>query len=395
MGIFNKKKNKDRLMVVFDVGSGSVGGAYVLLQKDKDGHTRPTILAQARSEMQYQDEIDFEKFSFFMNKALEETAHKLLMKKIGKPEKVYCVLSSPWYISETRNVHIEKKEKFFTSQKMMDEIIQKELKSVASQFQKKYEDGNDKPILLENVVLESLVNGYKVQDPLNKKASKLDLVMYLSVAPEKVVETVKHTVRKVFPHTDIFFASFIMSFYNAARFKHDVLDSHLLVDVNAEITDVGMVTDGLLTSFFSFPVGRNSIFRAIAKNKNVSKDQAESLFGMYASGTLDEVQKVEMNKILAEVEKAWKNVFYKSIVEMSRLTGYTDKVCLVSHEDTAAYFSFILENPNVPLQIKGDRKFSVNIMTGEDLKNLCVVKNGPCDQFLMSEALCLAYVYAV
>lgn len=95
------------------------------------------------------------------------------------------------------------------------------------------------------------------------------------------------------------------------------------------------------------------------------------------------------------MEKSWKNIFYKTIVELSKLTGYTDEVYLVSHRDSSLYFSSILQNPNVPLGILGDRKFSVSRLTGNDLKSLCKVESGTCDEFLMAHALCGAYVYTV
>lgn len=388
MGIFGGKKNKDEIVLVLDIGSGSVGGAIVSLPSKNRSQKEPIILAQKRTLMKYQDEIDFDKFAFYMKKALYETTHELLLQKAGKPDKIYCFLGSPWYVSETRNVHIEKKEKFTTSKKMIDAVIDKELRSVIKEYEKKYDRGNDVPKLMENIILESLVNGYKVSDVFDKKALSLDLIMYLSVTPQSIMDGIKDTVKRVFPHSRIYFGSFIMALFNAIRIKHPKLEAHLLIDINAEITDVGMVTDGILTSFFSFPIGRNYIIRAIMKKNRVNKDQAESLFGLYTRGDMQESTKLEFKKIMDQVEKDWKNVFYRSIVEISKISGYTDVVHLVSHKDTSVFFSNILANPNVPLAILGDRKFSVDTISGEDLKNLCRVKNGPCDEFLMSEALC-------
>ncbi len=393
---FGKSENQKKLIMIFDISSGSVGGAFVSFVANKNSNIKsfdPVILGQARTEMKYQDELDFEKFSFYMNKALYETAEKLMMLKIGRPEKIYCFLSSPWHVCQTRVIHMEKEKTFITTKKIVNDLIEVELKNIVSEYNNKYKGSLDTPKLIENVVLESSVNGYKVSDLYDKKAKMLDIVIYLSVSPESVLIGADDSIAKVFPHTPISFNSFSLSFYNAIRLKYPGSNSHLLIDVNAEITDVGIVSDGILTSFFSFPIGRNYIIRKIMKKKSVSRDQAESLFKLYASNTLEKKTKEDMDTVMGEIELLWKNIFYRSIADLSKLSGYTDLVYLVSHLDSSLYFTNILRNPNVPLKILGDRKFSVVTLTGEDLKSMCKVESGGCDEFLMSEALSLAYVY--
>lgn len=390
MGIFGNKNNKEEIVIILDIGSGSVGGAIVSISKNESENKRPIILAQKRTLMRYQNDIDFDKFIFYMTKALKETLDHLFLQRIGGVKKIYCFLGSPWYISETRKIHVEKKEKIITSKNEIKSIIENELKSVTQGYEKKYENTEDKPILMENIILESLINGYKIPNFFDKKASTLDLIVYLSLSPESVLKSVKENVRKIFPHTEIKFSSFMMSFYSAVKEKYKSNNSYLLIDINAEITDVGVVTDGILTSFFSFPIGRNYILRAIMKNKKVNKDQAESIFSLYTSSEIDESKRNEIKQILDKVEKDWKNVFYQSIVEVSKISGYTDIIHLVSHKDSSIFFANILENPNIPLAILGDRKFSVNKISGDELKNLCKVNIGPCDEFLMSEAFCVA-----
>jgi len=396
MGLFSTKKNKNKLIMIFDISSGSVGGAFVSLIANKNPNIKsfdPVILGQIRTDMKYQDELDFEKFSFYMNKALYDTALKLMMMNIGRPEKIYCFLASPWHICQTKIIHLEKEKTFITTTKMVNDLIEIELKNVVLEYNNKYKDTTDKPKLIENVVLESSVNGYKVSDLYNKKATMLDIVIYLSLSPESVLSNIEDAIEKVFPDIALSFHSFSMSFYNAIRLKYSNSYSHLLIDINAEITDVGMVADGILTSFFSFPIGRNSIIRKIMKAMNISKNQAESLFTLFSSNVLEEKKKKEINIVLNDIESTWKNIFYRSIADLSKLSGYTDLIYLVSHLDSSLYFTNILRNPNVPLKILGDRKFSVVTLTGDDLKSLCKVESGGCDEFLMSEALALAYIY--
>lgn len=391
MGIWDNRKNKNKIVAIFDIGAGSVGGAIVSISGEQNKDKTPTILAQVRTDIKYENSIDIEKLSFSMNEALHQTAQKLMLLKIGNPHKIYCFLSAPWYVSTTSHINLEKKDKFFTSKKMIDSLMDTELNKLMIQYEEKYKNIVDKPKLMENVVLESKIDGHNVSDIFNKKANNLDLMVYLSMSPDNVLSGIKNTVKRVFPHTDLFCSSFMTAFYNATRLKYPSLESYFLIDINSEATDVCIVYGGVPVYSFSFSIGKNYILNKIITKRNIGKLEAESIFSMYASNTLEKNRKDEISKIMKEVEHDWKNIFYKSTFHIPEVFKNTNLIQLVSYADTYMYFSHILTNKN--LKISGDNKFSVSTLLDQDLKELCKLEIGACDEFLMSEALCVAYLY--
>jgi hypothetical protein len=63
---------KEKVVAIFDIGSGSVGGA--ITRVPTDGKGIPTIIKSARSEVVSREELDFKVFLDDMLNALSSTA---------------------------------------------------------------------------------------------------------------------------------------------------------------------------------------------------------------------------------------------------------------------------------------------------------------------------------
>jgi hypothetical protein len=104
MSIFSKAKEENELALVFDIGSSSVGGALFYIQNSDT----PRIIFSTREPISLENEINFDRFLSLTIKSLEKVVNKIYMSKLGSPQKVFCVLSSPWYASQTRIIKFEK-----------------------------------------------------------------------------------------------------------------------------------------------------------------------------------------------------------------------------------------------------------------------------------------------
>lgn len=387
MGIFSTKKDDSKLVAMFGIGSGSVGGALVRFTKDATLSWTPHIVAQTRVPISFQPELDFDKFFTDMKKALSNCAENLYDKKIGAPEEVYCTLNSPWYVSETRTIHLEKSTPFLITKKIVDEMIDKELKLISDKYSKKYEGSYTKPQLLEGKVLHSLLNGYGTDNPIGKRATSIDINLFISISPESCIQGIKESIESVFHNTKISYSSFISSLFITARDRYITAPSYLLIDINAEITDVAIVSNSVLSAMMSFPMGKNSVIRSIATSLNKDEEGARSLFRMYATGMLNDTEKVKVDQVLQKIHEDWAKLFRDAILSLPRTISLPTTVFLVGDSDTASWFAQVLESGDYSQYIVTDKKFNVVTVDGKALLDMCKVTDGTCDQFLMVEAI--------
>ena len=136
MGIFSGTREKNELVLVFDIGSSSVGGALFWAQKSGI----PKIIFSAKEPIPLEENIDVDRFLLLTIKSLEAVLNKIHKAGLGAPEKIFCVLSSPWYISEARIINLKKNTPFIFTEKLADDLIQKEIKLFEEEHLIKYKN---------------------------------------------------------------------------------------------------------------------------------------------------------------------------------------------------------------------------------------------------------------
>ena len=121
---FTESEDKSLVLLV-DVGSGSVGGALVRISVGKSPH----ILATVRRDIEFQNALSSARFLLTMNNALEQTLKDLqgLAKGHGAPSQIFCTLSSPWFILKTRHLRIVRGEAFEVSERVVKEFLDEEI----------------------------------------------------------------------------------------------------------------------------------------------------------------------------------------------------------------------------------------------------------------------------
>lgn len=390
MGFFTTKKSNERLIALFGIGSGSVGGALIHLTKDEKGEWAPHIIAQERTFSTFQNELNFDSFFSNMQLALRSTVEKIYNQKKGAPDSIFCTMTSPWYLSDTRKINFKKAVPFTVTQKLMNEIINIELSSILRSYEEKYKDMNASPYLVESRVLHTTLNGYDVVNPLQMKAKSINVNLFVSIAPDVSINSIKGEISQYFHDTPVYFGSFVLLMLIIARERLVDQSSYFLIDVNAELTDVGVVTNGILVATISFPIGKNYIIRAISNNLNKSESDSRTMFSMLANGTISNEEKLKLDPIMETIKSDWSRAFKDSLDLLPQTISLSSNIFLVADSDASIWFSNLLNDKVYTQKVLNQKYFNVNVIEGQKLLDVCKVSDGPCDQFLMIEAIALA-----
>ncbi|MFA6355246.1 MAG: hypothetical protein WCW65_02385 [Candidatus Paceibacterota bacterium] len=384
MGLFSSKK-KERLVAIFDIGSGSVGGALVRMpSSNKD---LPTIIKSTRTDIVTRKELDFNLFLKDMILALGFASRSLSQSKLGAPDEIICVLASPWYISETRLIKMSKEHSFVFSKKTIDELILKEMSSFNTLYKNKYGDIESKPEVIEHPIVGVALNGYHVDDPIGKKTRSLEIDMVISLSPKLCLDKIKETISNSFHSTPVSFSSFIVATYIAVKDKYMNHDSYLLLDIGGEVTDVGIVAKGILKDSLSFPYGKKTLFREICKKLKIELRDAYEIFSLYNKDTLSDKEKDKLEPILQSIEKLWGKSFKECINTLPRTLTLPNVMFLTIDSDVKDWFVKVINNEEYIQSMVPNKKFTLVTLDGPEFLNMCSLKNSACDPFLMIESI--------
>ncbi len=386
MGFLFGTKKKEKIVAIFDIGSGSVGGAIVRIPTGGKGV--PFIMKSVRNDIRFREKFNFNIFVGDMVSALSQSANSLYDKKVGAPDEIVCVLASPWYLSETRVIKMSKEKPFTFTKRLATELIQKEISGLTESYKTKYGDLDSTPEMIEQHTMAVSLNGYVVADPLSKKCNFVEMNMIISLSPRLCLNKIRETLSKTFHHINVSFSSFTVATYLAVRDKYIIPDSYLLLDISGEITDVGIVTKGILKSVLSFPFGKKTFFSYMCTKLDIELRDAEELFKLYSANSLSEEYRKKVEPLFKSIENSWGEAFKQCIITLPRTLILPNTIFLTADNDIMNWFANALRNEEHIQSATTDHKCEVVTLDGPEFLSMCDTK-GACDPFLMIEAIAI------
>lgn len=359
MGIFSKSpKKKEELMLVFNIGSSSVGASLFATQDSGI----PRMIFSVVEPLPLVEKIDVERFLATALKALDVVACQVECARLGAPSRVFCVLSSPWFMSQTRTIKYKKNSPFVFTEKLADELIAAEIKIFGDEYLSKYPEGDSavRPIELKN--LKTVLNGYEVLDPLEQKAKELEMHIFVSVSGEKMLKNIESTIGKYFHFNEIKFSSFAMVSFAVVRDIYPKQPDFLLVDIGGEITDIFMIKKDVLRESISFPLGRNFLTRGISESLGCTLSEAHSLFALYKDGHAEAGVAKKLEAIIVKLKKDWLNKFQESLANLSKDISIPSVIYFLVDKDMILFFSEIIKSEQFSQYTLTESKFEVTFM---------------------------------
>jgi len=370
MGIFFGHKNKEELMLVFNIGSSSVGGALFLAQKSGI----PKIIFSTREPIPIEEQVEIDRFLSLTTQSLEIVAKKILGAGMGAPKRIFCVLSSPLYVSQTRIISYKKNTPFVFTTKLADALIQKEIKIFQEEHLAKYATvgGEVRSIELKNI--KTMLNGYETMNPLNQSAKELEMIIFISMSGEQILKKIEETIGKYFHFNQIKFSSFAMSFFTAVRDVFKQQDNFLLVDIGGEVTDISMTKKNILRESISFPLGRNFLTRGVASGLNCTMDEANSFISLFKDGHAEKTVAKKLGLIMKELQTKWLEKFQESLANLSHDISIPSTIYIAIDKDLADFFSETIKSEQFSQYTLAESKFEVVFLSTELLHGIATFK---------------------
>ncbi|MEK7586181.1 MAG: hypothetical protein AAB477_03075 [Patescibacteria group bacterium] len=382
---FTSKNKKERIVAIFDIGSGSVGAAIARIPTNSKGI--PTIIKSTRAEIAFHDELDFNVFLDDMIKTLKSSANSLYDSKVGAPDEIVCVLASPWYLSETRVVKMTRDHSFVFTHKLADEMLEKEITSLNSLYENKYGSIKSTPEVIEHHVMGVSLNGYPIEDPIGKRSRSVEMHMAISLSPKLCLEKIRKILSNTFHHIPVSFASFSICSYLAVRERYVTPDSYLLLDIGGEVTDVAIITKGILKASLSFPFGKRTFFKYICTKLDIELRDAVELFNLFSTNTLAERRRKKVEPLFKSIENSWGEAFRQCIGTLPHTLTLPGTIFVTADQDIRNWFVEVVRNEPYIQSMVTEHKCTVITLEGPEFLSMCSIKDGTCDPFLMVEAI--------
>ena len=382
MGLFSHSRKEPHIALLIDIGSGSVGASLVSYSYTKEGiEEKPAILYSLRRSFTLTESASYDQLVGLMRKTLREMLGIIHDVKLGIPDKVYAVLSAPWYVSQTRTIIYNKKPAFTVTEKLVMELTKKEIaffkESLASEVE-------GESYIIENTTQSISLNGYSLKDPIGQKAEEMKIALFVSLSPQQVIDAIHEEVLQIYHFKKIQFSSSGACSFVALRDAFPDEESFMVVSVGSEVTDVVIVRNNTLDTSFTFPKGVRSVYRVISNSLSVDVNEAktQALLCQNNHASPEMVRKV--NPLLEGAKNEWIEMFSKTLASFVNTLSTPHTIFVLAPEEIGCWYKDLLLTEPFHQCTRTEKDFNVILVGNETLHEHLTFKEGVTQDSFMS-----------
>lgn len=385
MFLFGNKK-REEIIAVIDIASASVGGMLIKKSPALD----PEIITSTRIPVNFLMDVDFQAFWRCTLSSLSKVLSKLLKDYPKGPDKVLCVFSHIWIVSQTRVIKIKKEKPFEINKEFLQKIIDDEIKNLKTQIPDTIPGMKGEVEVLEQKIMRTTANGYNVKNPFDKKAKRFSFYMHICLINKNVEKTIKEIIFKNFGDINVCFRSSPFIVFNILKNIINADEDFIFIDIDGETSDIALVRKNILEEVVSMPRGRNFLLRKIASGFKTFINDAVSLLNSYQKSNLAPDVLEKLLPIIKGAKEEWYEFFEKALNEISQESPLPSKSIIVSNKRFLADFTEIIKSQSFAKFTVLAKPFNLEIISTEGLKNHFKFRrsiNADDDVFLMLESL--------
>ena len=321
---FSSKHPKE--ILVLDIGTASVNA--ILARHAAE--TGLEVITSSRLGLKLLENPDFKSMWRYVKEALAGIFSAF--RKDGarvRPDFIFVVFSSPWYLSQTRIIRLERPQAFTVNSKLLEEMISEELRLFTQKSQEKFQLSSEGIYILEHDVMKAALNGYPVRQAVGKKARELELCLFMSLSRRELMEELRNILEHWFGRCPVKISSSSLELFRILSERLDAQEGFLLADVGGEITEISLVHGRIIEEVLTFARGGHFIVRNLASNLGIGLEEAFALLRSKTRGELKDSLDKKVTAVLEAVGKEWFRLFAQAVSELGRARPLPQNLVLV------------------------------------------------------------------
>lgn len=332
---FTKRAPDTSTVLLLDIGSASIGVAFVTLEKGKPPH----LSALVRKDIPFQEALTSAHFISAMVRTLDHAIKESKTRRRGTvvTDNIFCTLSAPWFILKNRHLRITKDEEFDVDATTIEKFFNSEVEKLKEEIKGTLPLKD--VVVIEKNIIQTKFNGYEVKDhPYGRKVKDMEITATVSLSSLRATEGIQRAIVHSFHSDSVRFGVFPIVAFSAIRDMFPHGQNFLFLDIAGEATSVSFVLHDMLADTVSFPCGKNFFIREISINLKTSHEEATTLFNAFLRGELDKPRHVEIARIFEYCRGEWVARLEKVLVTSLKSSAPLHQIFFTSDEEVKHLF---------------------------------------------------------
>ena len=369
MSLFSPEK-ESQCMLLFDIGSGSVGWAILLASAT---HT-PTLLYSFRSEIILRSRATGRHLLSHMLRSLSEVVLAVTKEGFGvagfgvhppQIREVFVSLSAPWVMSKTTFLSLKNKKSEVLTPAVFTTLLEHS-REEADPLELGKKDG----IEIERKLIKTILNGYETSVPYGKEAAEVDFAVFRSFSVARITEQIMDTISRHIHAKHSSFHSFSMVAFAVLRELYPSEESFLIVDISGEQTEISVVKNGVLVEIVTFPSAKIHILRLLEGDASVPFSGTTTLLKLHSESGSTGPMAEKFSRIIEKGKKEWREKFSEALSKFSAEVFLPRRVFLTADDDVSPLFAEAIRQGSFPHFSMSSTSFDVTELRSDQMASL-------------------------
>lgn len=323
MSLFSKGRKSERIGVVIDIGSAS---AMVAIVDSKSSDAAANVIWSKREAVPLKQISNIRESSKSVMTALvnvlldfETTGRQALAAYApgAKLNTIQCSVAAPWSYTVSKQIEYKSEESFEVTSELLHTLTEAAEKQTAETL-REHETAKELGLTITaRATLNTLLNGYNVENPEGKTAEHLVLVHTSVVVHTYLIEALEEIIEKVFGTVSLTVYSYALLFNCVARDSFAADRNVALLDVTFEASEVTIVREGVLRYVTHTPYGLYSLARELSA---ITGDTLHETVMHLDEDKINDYINIQSKKKQAEIETLF-SAYIEKLTELFKETG--------------------------------------------------------------------------
>lgn len=376
-------------MAIIDIGSDQVSGALFLSGQKEKTNISSNFRIFEQINLPSRLSVNFKVYIKDVTEALDKVLRKLASYE-QKPQAVFCFLSSPYFVAQTKDIVWQAEKKKNISEKFIKSLIDQASEDFAAVNSSLYpEILDDQTIAIENETMKIALDGYVSGLSANKTVNKVEISQFISLGSRSLLGHFKNLINGYFPKATLKFQTFSFAAYSIFKDLIGPKEDFLLIDTAGDITDILVICDGVLAEHRTFPFGRRQVLKKMTAMAGTVSSEATTLLNSINDENANAVLRARAEKALEPVFAEWSSHFRKALEQIAETVFVPTRAYLVGNSESDKLFKKWIGETNLSdLLLSTENQLSVGfiekkIFTYETINSPGQITN----TFILVEAL--------
>lgn len=366
-----RQKVPVKLALYLDSGKGNARGAVVSTRKGL-----PHVLYTIAGEERIGDGVDIENYTpslASLNEILSEIARVLQAEKgPGEPqyvaEEVYCILGAPFYLTHTASITYKSPSPVTISPKLLKSIIDNARgESLPAHLSSQTEGAQH---VLHERITEVKINGYHSSEPYGKTAETISVSLFRTQIHKEFYLELTKLIKKYTP-APVFIEPLSLAAFTTIRNRVDAENDFAFITVGNEITEVSLVREHTLLETVSFPFGKHSLVRHLARKLSLNYAEAMSRLALFHDKKLHDEEAAIIAPHLEGAQAEWFSYLENTLVTLSQEASVPAIIYLVVDTDLKDVFESISAKQGFASQSLVPEGFTIKMLDTARFADCC------------------------